>query len=104
MSAYLIKTVETYRVANEKEANDMIKKAQESKDFDLKKYNSEYRSQKSKGEIVDEWYRVTLTKEFNDEKEPGVLVSIDYFCSDGFFPSPVAKDVLDFDDEEDENE
>lgn len=98
MAAYLIKIVETYRVANEKEANDMIKKAQECKDYDLKKFNSEYRCQKAKGEVVDEWYRVTLTKEFNDEKEPGALIDVSYKASAGFFPSPVEDE-----DEEEEN-
>ncbi len=91
MAAYLTKIVETYRVANEKEANDMIKKAQECKDYDLKKFNSEYRCQKAKGEVIDEWYRVTLTKEFANEKEPSHMTKITYETY-GDFPLPLGDD------------
>ena len=32
----------------------------------------------SKGEIIDTWYRVTLNRLFNDEKEPDGITTISY--------------------------
>ena len=72
---YLIKTVETYRVANETEAKQLIESAKKDRSYTLSKYSSEYKCSKSKGEIVDEWYRVVLTKDFCSEKEPDVAAT-----------------------------
>ena len=33
---------------------------------------------KQKGEVIDAWHRVSLTKVFDDEKEPISSVSIEY--------------------------
>ena len=44
---------------------------------------TEDRCTKKKGEIEDEWKRVTLTKNFNDEKNPYLMVQIDYNTSGG---------------------
>ena len=52
--AYLIKTTEVYRCANEKEANALIQKAKASSDYTVTKNSSEIRTLKAKGEIVDE--------------------------------------------------
>ena len=65
---YLIKTTEQYRC--EREAVDLINKAKQAKEYNLVKYNSEIKTTKQKGEIIDEWRRVTITKEFSEEKEP----------------------------------
>jgi hypothetical protein len=92
MANYLTKTVETYRVSNEKEAKALIEEAKNDKNYTLTKYTSEYRSAKAKGEIVDEWFRVTLTKTFNEEKEPYCSVNVEYKIDEGFFPS-VAEDA-----------
>lgn len=78
MSSYLIQTTEVYRVDNEAEAKSLIDEAKSEGISNLKKYNCEYKSQKAKGEIVQEWYRVTLTKTFADEKEPTESVTINY--------------------------
>lgn len=94
---YLVKAVETYRVANEVEAKKLIEEAKADHNYTLSKYSSEYRSTKAKGEIVDEWYRVTLTKEFNVEKEPDTYVEVSYSTEEGYFPEPITKDD---DDEE----
>ena len=75
---YLLKTVETYRVATEDEAKKLIEDAKKDRNFTLVKYLSEIREQKSKGEVIDSWYRVTLTKAFTDEKEPDTTVIINY--------------------------
>lgn len=86
---YLLKTVETYRVATEDEAKKLIETAKKDSNFTLVKYLSEMREQKSKGEVIDSWYRVTLTKAFTDEKEPDCNVSINYQSFAGAFPSPI---------------
>ena len=68
--AYLIKTTEMYRCATEKEANELIQKAKQSTTYTVSKHSSEIKTLKAKGEIVDEWRRVTITKVFTSEKEP----------------------------------
>lgn len=78
MSKYLITTTETYRADTEFEAQQLIEEAKNQDAFELSKYVSQKRETKSKGEIIDEWYRVTLTKYFCDEKEPGIQVSVGY--------------------------
>lgn len=78
MAKYLIKTVETYRVANEEEAKALIEEAKQDSGYALIRYLTENREQKSKGQIVNEWKRVTLTKAFNSEKEPEMEIDINY--------------------------
>lgn len=68
--AYLIKTTEVYRCNNEKEANELIQKAKNSNIYTVAKTSSEIKTMKAKGEIIDEWRRVTITKVFTSEKEP----------------------------------
>lgn len=67
---YLVKTTEQYRCATEKEAKDLINEAKSNDKYTVLKYSSELKVKKSKGEIEDGWYRVIITKEFTDEKEP----------------------------------
>lgn len=75
---YLIQTVETYRVDKEDEAKRMIEEAKSNNHFILKKYSSEYKEKKQKGEVIDTYYKVTLTKAFTDEKEPEFRTEISY--------------------------
>ena len=89
---YLLKTVETYRVATEDEAKKLIEDAKKDHNFTLVKYLSEMKEQKAKGEVVDSWYRVTLTKAFTDEKEPDCNVVINYQSYAGAFPNPISED------------
>lgn len=78
MFEYLINTTEIYRVDTEKEATDLINKAKSAHEYDLAKYSSTKKERKQKGEIIDEWYQVTLVKRFNDEKEPTDHITIGY--------------------------
>ena len=94
---YLTKIVETYRVATEAEAAQIIEEAKKDNRFALVKYESVHKERKAKGEVVDEWERVTLHKVFNDEKEPDSYVKVDYAKEAGFFPEPIS-----YDEEEDE--
>ena len=89
---YLVRTVETYRVATEAEAKKVIEEAKADKAYTLSKYSSEYKCSKAKGEVVDEWYRVILTKDFNTEKEPDRSVEVNYKTEIGVFPDPVGED------------
>ena len=73
---YLINVVETYRVDTEAEADQLIEDAKSV--GNLSKYSCVYKEKKQKGEVIEDWYRVTLTKTFNDEKEPDSVVHISY--------------------------
>lgn len=90
---YLIKTVETYRVANEAEAKQLIESAKSDRSYTLSKYSSEYKCSKAKGEVVDEWYRVILTKDFCNEREPDTTATVIYSVEQGAFPEPIEEDT-----------
>ena len=70
MSKYLIKTVETYRADSEEEAKELVASAKADKRYEVVKNTIETRTMKAKGEIVDKWKRVSITKTFSEEKEP----------------------------------
>ena len=78
---YLVSTTEVYRVDDEASAASLIEKAKHDKEdpgYTLTKYNCQSKETKSKGEVIDEWYQVSLTKKFNDEKDPISVVNIKY--------------------------
>lgn len=70
---YLLTTVEKYRVDTEAEASQTINEAKTNGGYALIKYNCEHKEKKD-----DDYYVVTLTKGFNDEKAPEYDVSVDY--------------------------
>ena len=76
--AHLIKTTEVYRVETEDEAKKFIEEQKQNDSYEMVKYSSEYKVKKAKGEIEDEWFRVTLVKNFTDEKDPVELIKINY--------------------------
>ena len=78
MSKYLITTTETYRIDNENEARTIIEEEKNNPNYILSKYSCTKKEKKSKGEIIDEWYRLVLTKVFTDEKEPMVQADVEY--------------------------
>lgn len=96
MGKYLIKVVEQYRVDSENESKQLIEESKKDKNYNLNKYTSEYKTVKAKGEVIDDFYRVTLTKEFTGEKEPDRTVSVSYNVEDGAFPEPLEKVEEDF--------
>ena len=75
---YLVSTTEVYRVDDEASATSLIEKAKRDSMYELAKYSSVKKEKKQKGEIIDEWYQVSLTKKFNDEKDPISVVNIKY--------------------------
>lgn len=78
MSKYLISTIETYRVDTEAEATQIIENAKNDSSYILGKYTSEHKERKSKGEVIDEYWKLSLTKIFNDIKEPDASVDVKY--------------------------
>ena len=78
MAKYLINVTEVYRVDTEAEVETAIAEAKNDDSFTLVKYNREYKERKSKGEIVDSYYKLSLVKSFNDEKDPISTVNIAY--------------------------
>ena len=83
MSKYLIQTVETYRADTESEAEQLIADAKASSEYDLKKHNAEKKEVQQKGEVIDEYWKVSLTKTFTSEKEPTGTTTIVYDNSEG---------------------
>lgn len=83
MSKYLINVTENYRVDSESEVEQLIKEAKESSEYSLTKHSSTYKERKQKGEVIDAWWKVSLTKTFTDEKEPIGTTTIIYDNSEG---------------------
>ena len=79
---YLIETTEVYRCDTEDEAKILIEDAKRSST--LKKYNCVAKEKKQKGEVVDSWYRLTLTKLWDDEKEPCGSTAVTYGMESAF--------------------
>lgn len=78
MSSYLIKVTEQYRCDTEAEAKNLIEEAKQNHQYTVTKSSSEIKTLKQKGEIVDEWRKVLITKEFTSEKEPGYTIMPNY--------------------------
>ena len=78
MSRYLIQTTEIDRADSEIEAQEIIGAAKAAAEYTLTKYSSEKKEVKAKGEVVDEYYKIYLTKAFTDIKEPEVQVDVIY--------------------------
>lgn len=73
---YLIETTEVYRVDSEDEAKTVIEDAKRSST--VAKYSCTYKTRKQKNEIVDSWYHVTITKTWDEEKEPSGATKVVY--------------------------
>ena len=78
MAKYLVSAIETYRVDTEREATEAIEKAKNNGSYILGKYTNVHKERKSKGEVIDEYWKLTLTKLFNDIKEADTLVTVSY--------------------------
>ena len=75
---YLIQTTEIYRADTEAEAQALIAEAKEASEYDLAKYSSEKKEIKSKGEVVETYWKTSLTKIFTDIKNPMEQITITY--------------------------
>lgn len=81
---YLISTVETYRVDTESEAKALIEAAKSNGTYALAKYTCIYKERTQKGEVIDSYYKVTLTKKIDDEKEPCSNIAVNYVTEGEF--------------------
>lgn len=81
---YLLNTTEVYRVDSEAEAAQLIENAKQESGYILGKYTSQYKERKQKGEVIDSYWKVTLTKEFTSEKEPELQTTIKYEMESAF--------------------
>lgn len=76
---YLVRTTEVYRIDTENEAKEFIEEQKRAAEqYVVSKYSSEYKEKKIKGEVEDSWYRVTIVKDFNNEKEPDTEITVTY--------------------------
>jgi len=75
---FLISTTEVYRVDTESEATALIEEAKNDKKFVLAKYTTEQKEVKAKGEVIETYFKVTLTKQFTSIKEPDVQARVEY--------------------------
>lgn len=75
---YLINVTETYRIDSENEVEKFLAELKNSSQFELSKYSSTKKEKKAQGEIIEEWYKVSVTKAFNLEKEPTDIIKINY--------------------------
>lgn len=78
MSKYLLSVTENYRIDSEEEAKNLIEEARGDSTYTLSKYTNQYKEKKQKGEVVDAYHKVSLTKVFTDEKEPIEQFEIEY--------------------------
>lgn len=63
----LLETTQKYRAESEEQAKEMMQSFRDAafeKGYTIKKSGYEYKSKKSKGEIVDEGYLVTIVMTF----------------------------------------
>lgn len=81
---YLITTTEVYRFDSEESATNFIEEAKKERGYILTKHTVEYKERKQKGEVVDYWWKVTLVKGFNNEKEPETDVDVKYEIESAF--------------------
>lgn len=78
MHRYLTQTAETYRINTEEEVKETLEEFKAASAYEIKKASYEKKQIKEKGEVVDEYWLLTVTKIFNDSKEPANIVDIKY--------------------------
>jgi hypothetical protein len=75
---YLINSVDTYRVATVADVEALHEELLNDSHFTLAAFSYKTKYIKQKGDIVDEYQLVTAKKLFNEEKDPGTDIEIDY--------------------------
>lgn len=69
MAKYLINRIDTFRVDSEQEAKEFVEQLKTG-GGEVLKHSIEYKEQKAKGEVIQDWYRLVVKRQYNDEKEP----------------------------------
>ena len=75
---YLINTTEVYRVDTMGDVEALRTAAEADPNYEVGSLTYKTKVKKLKGEIIDEWYQVSIKKIFNDEKEPEHKFTISY--------------------------
>lgn len=75
---YLLKAVDTYRVASVNDVETLHEELLNDPTFDLVAFSYKTKYIKAKGDIVEEYQVVSATKMFTDEKEPERTVTVTY--------------------------
>ena len=75
---YLINVTETYRVPTIADVEKLHSDLKNDIHFTLASFSYKTKQIKSKGEIIDEYQIVQVKKLFNEEKEPGRYIKINY--------------------------
>lgn len=75
---YLVNTTEVYRVDTMAAVEALQAAVKADSRYEVASFTYKAKNKKLKGEIIDEWYQVSVKKIFNDEKDPYTEVSIDY--------------------------
>ena len=78
MKKYLLKTVNSYRVATVQDALALREELSQLSYGELVSFTYTTKTIKQKGEIVEEYQVVKATIEFNLEKEPDSMVDVSY--------------------------
>lgn len=78
MAKYLIKTTEEHRADTEGEATELIEAAKNDARYTLAKYSSVHKERKAKGEVIDDYFMVTLVKVFDDPRNPCGEAAVEY--------------------------
>ena len=76
--AYLINSVDTYRVNTVEEVEQLHEELKSDNRFTLASFSYKTKTVKQKGEIIDEYQLVSVKKIFNDEKDPMTFIEIQY--------------------------
>jgi hypothetical protein len=75
---YLLKAVDTYRVATVADVEALHQELLDDPTFDLTAFSYKTKYIKQKGEIVEEYQVVSATKVFTEEKEPERVITVTY--------------------------
>ena len=67
---YLITRVDTFRCDDEAEAQAFLEELKDEGDGEIISSSIAKKERKAKGEVIDEWVRLTVRTVYNDEKEP----------------------------------
>ena len=84
MTKYLVNTTEVYRVDTMAAVEALQAAVKADSRYEVASFTYKAKNKKLKGEIIDEWYRVEITKEWDDEKEPSGSTKVSYGVVNGW--------------------
>lgn len=78
MQKYLVESTDTYRLSSEEDVQTFLNELKQDDSFEIKKYSSQKKEVKVKGEVEDTYVLFKVTKSFNEEKNPDREIEIVY--------------------------